>query len=85
MALVSRGGSSSNPSPTMFALSSLFTITEEQVESLEDEKLVLVTSRFMRFLNNHLNRRCGGSKDGYYNYGDPDHFIASYPKMKGKP
>jgi hypothetical protein len=69
----------------MFALSSLFTITEEQVESLEDEELVLVTSRFTRFRNNHLNRRCGGSKDGYYNYGDHDHFITSNPKMKGKP
>jgi hypothetical protein len=29
MALVSRGGSSSNPSPAMFALSSLLTIIEE--------------------------------------------------------
>jgi hypothetical protein len=25
----------------------------------------------------------GGSKDGCYNYADPDHFVASFPK-KGK-
>jgi hypothetical protein len=64
MTLVFRGGSSSNPSPTMFPLSSLLTITEEQVESLRDEELVLVASRFTRFHNNHLNWQHGGSKDG---------------------
>jgi hypothetical protein len=41
MAMVSRGGSASNPSPTMFAISSLFTITEEQVENHGDEELAL--------------------------------------------
>jgi hypothetical protein len=34
MALVSRGGSASNSSPAMFSLSSLLSITEEQVENL---------------------------------------------------
>jgi hypothetical protein len=34
MALVYGGGSPSNPSPAIFSLSSLLTITEEQVESL---------------------------------------------------
>jgi hypothetical protein len=52
MALVSRGGSSSNPSPALFALSFLLTIIEEQVESLKDEELVLVASRFTWFHNN---------------------------------
>jgi uncharacterized OsmC-like protein len=74
MDLISRGGSSSNPSPAMFALSSLLTITKEKVEGLGDEKLVLMASRFTRH---------GGSKDGCYNYGDPEHFIARCPK-KGK-
>jgi hypothetical protein len=46
IALVSRASASSNPSPSMF---SLLTITKEQVESLGDEELVLVASRFMRF------------------------------------
>jgi hypothetical protein len=36
MALVSRGGSTSNPSPSLLTLSSLLSITEEQVESLGD-------------------------------------------------
>eukprot|EP00267_Zea_mays_P043388 XP_020395469.1 uncharacterized protein LOC103629069 [Zea mays] len=83
MALVSGGGSASNPSPVLFALSSLLTITEDQVESLGDEELALVASRFTRFHNNRMSRRCGGSKDGCYNCGDPDHFVASCPK-KGK-
>jgi hypothetical protein len=81
MALVSGGGSASNSSLAM--LSSLLSITEEQVESLRDEELALVASRFMRFHNNRMSRRCGGSKDGCYNCGDPDHFVASCPK-KGK-
>jgi hypothetical protein len=55
MALVSGGGASSSPSPAMFALSSLLTITEEQVESLGDEELALVASRFTWFLNNSQN------------------------------
>jgi hypothetical protein len=53
------------------------------VESLGDEELALVASQFVRFHNNHQNRWCGGSKDGCYSYGDPDHFITSCPK-KGK-
>jgi hypothetical protein len=83
MDLVSRGGSTSNSSPAMFALSSLLSIIEEQVESLGDEELALVASRFTWFHNNHMSRRRGGSKDGCYNCGDPDHFVASCPK-KGK-
>jgi hypothetical protein len=83
MALVSGSGSASNSSPAMFALSSLLSITEEQVESLEDEELALVASWFMQFHNNRMSRRRGGSKDRCYNCGDPDHFVASCPK-KGK-
>jgi hypothetical protein len=67
----------------MFALSSLLSITEEQVESLWDEKLALVASRFTWFHNNRMSRQRGRTKDGCYNYGDPDHFVASCPK-KGK-
>jgi hypothetical protein len=83
IALVSGGGSASNPSPAMFALSSLFSIIEEQVESLGDEELALVASRFTWFHNNRMSRRCGGSKDECYNCDDPEHFVASCPK-KGK-
>jgi hypothetical protein len=47
MALVSRGGSSFNPSLALFVLSSLLSIIEEQVGSLGDEELALITNRFM--------------------------------------
>jgi len=83
MALVSGGGSASNSSPAMFALSSLLSITEEQVESLGDEELALVASRFTQFHNKRMSRQRGGSKDRCYNCDDPDHFVASCPK-KGK-
>jgi hypothetical protein len=53
MALFYGGGSSSNPSPSMFSLSSLLTIIEELVESLKDEELALVTNLLTRFHNNH--------------------------------
>jgi hypothetical protein len=79
MALVSRGGASSNPSSAMFDLSSLLTITEEQVESLGDEELALMASRFTRFHNNRTIQRRGWSKDGCYNCGNPNHFVASCP------
>jgi hypothetical protein len=49
MALVSgNGGSSSliDPSQASFALSSLMSITEEQMEALGDDELTLVISRF---------------------------------------
>jgi hypothetical protein len=80
MFLVSGGGSASNSSPALFALSSLLSSTEELVESLGDEELALVASRFKRFHNNRMSRRRGGSKDECYNCGDLDHFVASYPK-----
>jgi hypothetical protein len=82
MALVSGGGSASNSAPAMFALFSLLSITKEQV-GLGDEELALVASQFTRFHNNRMSRQRGGSKDGCYNCGNPDHFVVSCPK-KGK-
>jgi hypothetical protein len=83
VALVSGNSSSSlaNPSQMLFALSSLVSVIEEQLEVIRDDELALVISRFSRFHNNHLNRQCGGGpKDGCYGYGDPDHFITHCPK-----
>jgi hypothetical protein len=83
MALVSGNGSSSlvNPSQVSFALSSLVSVTEEQMENLGDDELALIISRFSRFHNNRLNcRRGGGSKEGCYGCGDPDHFVAHCPQ-----
>jgi hypothetical protein len=46
-----------------------------------NDELALIISRFSRFHNNRLNRRCGGGpKEGCYCCGDPDHFVAHYPK-----
>jgi hypothetical protein len=83
IALVSGNGSSSlaNSSQVSFALSSLVFVIEEQMESLGDDELALIISRFSQFHNNRLNRRHGGgSKEGCYGYGDPDHFITHCPK-----
>jgi hypothetical protein len=55
MSLVSGGGSSSNPSLAMFALSSLLSTIEEQVGSLRDEELAFVASQFTRFHNDCKN------------------------------
>ena len=83
MALVLGNGSSSlaNPSQMSFSLSSLVSITEEQLEALGDDELALIISRFSRFHNNRLNRRRGGGlKERCYGYGDPNHFVAHCPK-----
>ena len=83
MALVSGNSSSSsaNPSQMSFALSSLVSVSEEQLETLGDDELALIISRFSRFHNNRLNRRRGGDqKVGCYNCGDLDHFVAHCPK-----
>ena len=65
----------------LFALSSLVSVTEEQLEVLGDDELALVISQFSRFHNNRLKHRHGGGpKEGCYGYGDPDHFIAHCPK-----
>ena len=83
MALVSGNSSSSlaNPSQISFALSSLVSVTEEQMETLGHNELALVINQFSWFHNNRMNRRRGGGpKDGCYGCGDLDHFIVHYPK-----
>jgi hypothetical protein len=64
-----------------FAMSSLVYVTEEHMESLGDDELALIISRFSWFHNNCLNRRCGGGpKEGCYGCRDPDNFIVHYPQ-----
>jgi hypothetical protein len=56
-------------------------ITEEQLETLRDDELALIISRFSRFHNNCLNHRLGGGpNEGCYGCGDLDHFVAHCPK-----
>jgi hypothetical protein len=83
MDLVSGNGlsSSTNPSQMSFALSSLVSVIEEQLEALGDDELALVISQFLWFHNNCLNcLRGGGPKEVCYRYGDPNHFITHCPK-----
>jgi hypothetical protein len=79
MALVlgNDSSSSANPSQMSFGLSSLVSVTKEQLEALGDDELTLVISWFSRFHNNRLNHRHGGGlKEGCYGFGDPNHFVA---------
>jgi hypothetical protein len=83
MALVLGNSSSSlaNPSQMSFALSSLVSVTKEQLVALGDAELALIINWFSQFHNNCLNHRCGGGlKEGCYGCGDPDHFVTHYPK-----
>ena len=51
------------------------------MEALGNDELALVINWFSRFHNNCMNRRRGGGpKEGCYGCGDPDHFVANYPK-----
>ena len=51
------GGSSANLSPFFFVLYSLMFIREEQVEVLDDDKLVLVINRFKQFYEGMVDKR----------------------------
>jgi hypothetical protein len=56
----------------------------EQVESLRDEELVLVASRFTQFHNNHQNRWHGRSKDGCFNMMTPTTPLLVAPKRASR-
>ncbi|XP_014661115.1 putative uncharacterized protein DDB_G0282133 [Setaria italica] len=55
-----------------FALSSLVSVSEEQVEVLDDDELALITRRFMRFNDNRTNRR--RNNNTCFDCGKPGHF-----------
>jgi hypothetical protein len=84
MALV--GSSSANANPNLssgFALSSLMSVIEEQMETLDDDSLALVIAKFQKFYT-----KCRGrDKEGRsicYNCGDKNHFMADCPKKRGE-
>ncbi|XP_022683469.1 uncharacterized protein LOC111257696 [Setaria italica] len=80
MALMSGSGQPkalSNSSSMLFALSSLLSVLDEQLEVLDDDELALITRRFMRFNDNHKNWR--RSNNNCFECGKPGHFTADCP------
>jgi len=77
-------GSLGNPSPGCFALSSLVSITQEQLEALGDEDLALITKKFKYFYNNRWNQMWGRNTASCFGYRDTNHFIEDCPKNKDK-
>src|SRR6266498_793080 len=76
--------SSSNRSLGVFSLSSLLSVSEEQVDELGDEELGLITKRFVRFNDNHRFRR---KNNNCFECGKPGHFVVDCPsknKSKGE-
>src|SRR6185437_11533407 len=57
-------------------LASLPSVTDEQLETLGDDDLCLLISKFQRVYHNRQRRK----NHGCYHYGDPNHFIAECPK-----
>src|SRR5579859_5065034 len=82
--VVSSRASLTNPVLGAFSLSALLSVSEEQVDELDDEELALITKRFVRFNDN----RCFRKKSNHcYECGKPGHFAADCPnknKSKGE-
>ena len=64
-------------------LADLLSITEEQVDALEDENLALIMKKFTCFYNNRRDQRRGGSR-AYFECGDTTHFKADCSRLKKK-
>ncbi|KAG8088715.1 hypothetical protein GUJ93_ZPchr0010g10466 [Zizania palustris] len=85
MALVSGSGSGTSSGGSMsgvcafsggFGLSSLVSITKEQVDTIDDEELALIVKKFTRFYNDRRDQRRGGSR-GCFDCGDLNHIKAN--------
>src|SRR5579883_1737689 len=76
--------SSTNPVLGAFSLSALLSVSDEQIDELDDEELALITKRFVRFNDNCRFRKRGNH---CYECRKPGHFAADGPnknKAKGE-
>jgi hypothetical protein len=79
------GGHVANPTNTNdssdleFDLSSLYAASDEQYESIPDDEIALLASKFRAL---HIFCKERRSPRGYFECGDNPHFIADYPKRK---
>jgi hypothetical protein len=80
------GGHDANPTNTTiksaleFALSSLAATSDEQYETISDDKITLLAIKFRALHKFHKKRR--RSPKGYFECGDTTHFIANCPRRK---
>ncbi|WVZ80452.1 LOW QUALITY PROTEIN: hypothetical protein U9M48_027925 [Paspalum notatum var. saurae] len=67
-----------NPLMHNFSFSALMSVTEEQLASLGDEELCLVSSRFQRAYDNRMSKK-RGERPKCFECGETSHFIAECP------
>jgi hypothetical protein len=75
----SKGKSNANPSTTMFSLSSLMSLPDEEYDVLGEDELALLTKRFERMHENRVNSR--RNSRACFKCGKTRHFFAECPKV----
>jgi hypothetical protein len=73
----SKGKANTNPSTTMFSLSSLMSMPDEEFDVLGEDELALLTRRFERLQENRVNMR---NTRTCFQCGKPGHFVADCPE-----
>jgi hypothetical protein len=73
----SKGKSNTNPSTTMFSLSSLMSLPDEEFDVLGEDEMALLTRRFERMHKNWVNSR--RNTRTCFQCSKPGHFIADCP------
>jgi hypothetical protein len=74
----SKGKANTNPSTTMFSLSSLMSTPDEEFDVLGEDELALLTRSFERLHENRVNMR--RNTRTCFQCGKPGHFVADCPE-----
>jgi hypothetical protein len=74
----SKGKANTNPSTTMFSLSSLMSMPDEEFNVLGEDELALLTRRFERLHENRVNMR--RNTRTCFQCSKPGHFVADCPE-----